>query len=43
VTIADGVVVGARSTVLRSLQKGFVYVGNPAHPLKPRTMSEPHA
>jgi putative colanic acid biosynthesis acetyltransferase WcaF len=33
------VVVGARSTVLHSLRKGFVYVGNPARPLKPRPVS----
>jgi putative colanic acid biosynthesis acetyltransferase WcaF len=39
VTIEDGVVVGARSTVVRSLEKGFVYVGNPARAVKPRNPS----
>ena len=38
VTIGDGAVVGARSTVLKDLPSGMVCYGNPAKPIKPRVM-----
>ena len=38
VTIGDGVVVGARSTVLHDLPEGMICYGNPAKPVKPRVM-----
>ena len=38
VTIADGVVVGARSTVIHDLPAGMICLGNPAKPIKRRTM-----
>lgn len=38
VTIADGTVVGARSTVLKDLPAWTVAVGYPARPVKPRIM-----
>lgn len=38
VTIADGVVVGARSTVLGDLPAWTVCVGTPARPVRPRTL-----
>jgi putative colanic acid biosynthesis acetyltransferase WcaF len=40
VTIGDGTVVGARSTVLHDLPSGMVCYGNPAVPVKPRRRSE---
>lgn len=40
VTIGDGVVVGARSTVLHDLPEGMICYGNPAKPVKPRVMKE---
>lgn len=40
VTIGDGAVVGARSTVLHDLPGGMICYGNPAKPIKPREMSE---
>ena len=40
VTIGDGVVVGARSTVLNDLPEGMICYGNPAKPVKSREMSE---
>lgn len=36
VTIGDGTVVGARSTVLNDLPAGMVCYGSPAMPVKPR-------
>jgi putative colanic acid biosynthesis acetyltransferase WcaF len=41
VTINDGVLVGARSSVMRSMPKGFVCFGNPARPVKRRPTSRP--
>jgi putative colanic acid biosynthesis acetyltransferase WcaF len=41
VTIGDGTVVGARSTVLNDLPGGMVCYGNPAKPIKPRVMKQP--
>jgi len=38
VTIAQGTVVGARSTVIRDLPSGKVCVGNPAKPIKDRVI-----
>jgi putative colanic acid biosynthesis acetyltransferase WcaF len=38
VTISDGVVVGARSSVFRDLPPWTVCVGTPAKPLRPRTL-----
>ena len=37
VTINDGVVVGARSSVLHDLPKGMICFGNPAKVIRPRT------
>lgn len=39
VTIGDGAVVGARSTVLHDLPGGMICYGNPARPVKSREMS----
>lgn len=38
VTIGDGTVVGARSTVLHDLPAGMICFGTPAKPIKPRVM-----
>jgi putative colanic acid biosynthesis acetyltransferase WcaF len=38
VTIADGTVVGARSSVLHDLPAGMICVGSPCHPVRPRVM-----
>ena len=45
VTIGDGVVVGARSSVFGDLPKDMICVGTPAKPIKERVMGEatPHA
>jgi putative colanic acid biosynthesis acetyltransferase WcaF len=40
VTIGDGTVVGARSTVLNDLPRGMVCYGNPAKPIRPRVMKQ---
>lgn len=40
VTIDNGAVVGARSTVLNDLPEGMICYGNPAKPVKSREMSE---
>lgn len=40
ITIGDGVVVGARSTVLTSLPPWVVAVGSPAKPIKPRVLTD---
>ena len=40
VTIGDGAVVGARSTVLNDLPAGMICYGSPAKPIKPRVMIE---
>jgi putative colanic acid biosynthesis acetyltransferase WcaF len=39
VSIGDGAVVGARSTVLEDLPGGMICYGNPAKPIKPRPHS----
>ena len=36
VSIGDGAVIGARSSVFHDLPEGMVCVGSPAQPLKPR-------
>lgn len=38
VTIHKNAVVGARSSVFNDLDAGYVYVGSPAKPIKPRTL-----
>ncbi len=38
-TIGEGAVVGARSTVLHDLPGGMICYGNPARPIKPRPQS----
>jgi putative colanic acid biosynthesis acetyltransferase WcaF len=40
VTIGDGAVVGARSTVLKDLPEGMICYGNPAKAIKTRVMKE---
>ena len=40
VTIGDGVVVGARSTVLHDLPEWTVCAGTPARPIKPRVLRD---
>ena len=40
VTIDDGTVVGARSTVLHDLPGGMICYGNPAKSIKPRVMKD---
>jgi putative colanic acid biosynthesis acetyltransferase WcaF len=40
VTIGDGTVVGARSTVLHDLPGGMICYGNPAKLIKPRVMKQ---
>jgi putative colanic acid biosynthesis acetyltransferase WcaF len=40
VTVGDGTVVGARSTVLCSLPGSMVCYGNPARPVRPRTRDD---
>lgn len=42
VTIADGVVVGARSSVFSDLPAWTICVGNPARPIKPRRLRGRH-
>lgn len=39
VTIGEGAVVGARSTVLNDLPAGMICYGNPAKPIRPRQMA----
>lgn len=39
VTIHNNAVVGARSSVFSDLNEGYVYIGSPAKPIKPRTQS----
>ena len=39
ITIGDGTVVGARSSVFHNLPSGMVCYGNPARPIKPRPRS----
>ena len=40
VSIGDGCIVGARSTVLNDLPPAMICYGNPARPMKPRPRSE---
>lgn len=39
VTVGEGAVVGARSVVVKNVPEWTVVAGNPARPIKPRTMS----